>query len=265
MSARALECPLPAGRPPRRQAGERAHLLRRSGQGRGLRRGAARRGKHRRSRRHGRRDPRYMAPEQANGAAPSPATDVYGVGVVLYEMLAGRPPFDGVTAVELLHRHLHDAPPALPAHVPSELRRVVARALAKEQAERFADGDEMARALVRARAEIDERELVRHRRGTGAAGGSRVARPAAGGSRHHLRRPRGRAARRRTQTRRRRPAIRFRRPGWRRRIRPGATSIPPVGVAGSRCSDSWCSSSWAWLRRQSCSRPGTPAFRTFTG
>ena len=118
--------------------------------------------------------PRYMAPEQANGAAPSPATDVYGVGVVLFEMLAGRAPFDGTTAVELLHRHLHDPPPPLPAHVPSELGRVVARALAKDPGERYADGEEMARALVRARTGIEERELVSAHRGNEGSGGVAV-------------------------------------------------------------------------------------------
>lgn len=96
--------------------------------------------------------PRYMAPEQASGAAASPATDVYGVGVVLYEMLAGHPPFDGVTAVELLYRHTHETPPPLPAHVPAALSRVVTRALAKAPTDRYVDGAEMARALARARA-----------------------------------------------------------------------------------------------------------------
>jgi hypothetical protein len=92
--------------------------------------------------------PRYMAPEQGRGAIVTPAADVYSAGAVLYEMLAGRPPFDGVSAVALALAHLSDAPPPLPDDVPADLRRVVTRALAKDPGERYADGAAMADALT---------------------------------------------------------------------------------------------------------------------
>jgi hypothetical protein len=91
--------------------------------------------------------PRYMAPEQARGRRTTPATDVYSAGVVLYEMLAGEPPFAHGSAVELGLRHVQDEPPALPERVPSSLRAIVARALAKEPQRRYADGAQMAAAL----------------------------------------------------------------------------------------------------------------------
>jgi len=91
--------------------------------------------------------PRYMSPEQARGRRTTPATDVYSAGVVLYEMLAGEPPFTQGSAVELGLRHLQDAPPPLPAAVPSGLREVVDRALAKDPADRYRDGAAMAAAL----------------------------------------------------------------------------------------------------------------------
>ncbi len=95
--------------------------------------------------------PGYMAPEQASGGVTSPATDVYGVGIVLYEMLAGRPPFEGKSTVELALRHVHDPPPPLPADTPRMLVRVVGRALAKDPAERYLDGHELAAALAQVR------------------------------------------------------------------------------------------------------------------
>ncbi|MGI8505535.1 MAG: protein kinase domain-containing protein [Solirubrobacteraceae bacterium] len=94
--------------------------------------------------------PRYMAPEQARGRRTSPATDVYSAGVVLYEMLAGRPPFSERSAIELALRHLSERPGPLPAGVPAPLVAIVERALAKDPADRYANGGEMADALAAA-------------------------------------------------------------------------------------------------------------------
>ena len=92
--------------------------------------------------------PSYMAPEQARGGGTSPASDVYSIGVVLYEMLARRPPFSGASAVELALCHLQDPPPPLPSTIPEALAAVVERALAKDPARRFRNGGEMADALA---------------------------------------------------------------------------------------------------------------------
>ena len=91
--------------------------------------------------------PRYMSPEQANGRPTTPASDVYSVGVVLYEMLAGAPPFAGGTPIELGLRHLQEEPPALAAQIPRPLRAVVEKALQKDPSKRYRNGAEMARAL----------------------------------------------------------------------------------------------------------------------
>jgi len=94
--------------------------------------------------------PRYMAPEQARGRPTTPATDVYGVGVVLYEMLAGRPPFTERAAVELALRHVSDPPPPLPTGTPPALAQIVERALAKDPADRYPGAQQMADALAEA-------------------------------------------------------------------------------------------------------------------
>ncbi len=96
--------------------------------------------------------PRYMAPEQASGLPVTPATDVYSAGIVLYEMLAGRPPFGGESAVEIALQHVQMEPPPLPPGTPRSLETVIERALAKDPADRYQSAVAMAEALERASA-----------------------------------------------------------------------------------------------------------------
>jgi eukaryotic-like serine/threonine-protein kinase len=95
--------------------------------------------------------PRYMAPEQASGQPVTPATDVYSAGIVLYEMLAGRPPFAGESAVEIALQHVQRQPPPLQNGTPRSLERVIRKALAKDPADRYQSALAMADALAHAR------------------------------------------------------------------------------------------------------------------
>jgi TolB-like protein len=92
--------------------------------------------------------PRYMAPEQVTGEALDARSDLFAVGAILFEMLAGRPAFGGRNVVEILHATLHEQPPALtgsPAVAAAD--RVIRRALAKRASERPASADAMAEEL----------------------------------------------------------------------------------------------------------------------
>jgi serine/threonine-protein kinase len=91
--------------------------------------------------------PAYISPEQAEGTPATQASDIYSLGVVLYECLAGVRPFGGDTPVVTALAHLRDEPPPLPDHVPAHLREVVATALAKDPAQRFSSMADFASAL----------------------------------------------------------------------------------------------------------------------
>jgi eukaryotic-like serine/threonine-protein kinase len=95
--------------------------------------------------------PKYVSPEQVGGSQATPRSDVYSVGVMLYEMLAGRPPFEGESAIALALAHRQDPVPPLDQRVRGldpNLVGVVHRALEKDPARRFADAGEMRAALV---------------------------------------------------------------------------------------------------------------------
>lgn len=84
--------------------------------------------------------PAYMAPEQAKGWNVDPRTDVYGLGAILFELLCGRPPFEGQDVVSLLLRVVEEEAPrlrALSPGIPPELEAIVERCLRKEPADRY--------------------------------------------------------------------------------------------------------------------------------
>ncbi|MFN9311358.1 serine/threonine-protein kinase, partial [Gemmatimonas sp.] len=95
--------------------------------------------------------PHYMSPEQAMGRLVDGRSDLYAVGLLLYEMVLGHPPFDGDDSYAVGYKHVHEAPTPpdqVDTRVPAALSAIIMRCLAKQPAERYDRGFELADALV---------------------------------------------------------------------------------------------------------------------
>jgi eukaryotic-like serine/threonine-protein kinase len=95
--------------------------------------------------------PRYFSPEQAAGAAPSPASDVYSLGIIMYEMLTGSLPFHGKTAADLARLHIEAEPVPLSEMLPDIspiLEKIQTKVLSKEPSQRYRTADQLGRVLL---------------------------------------------------------------------------------------------------------------------
>jgi serine/threonine protein kinase len=94
--------------------------------------------------------PQYMAPEMIEGFSPSPASDVYSIGAVLYEMFSGNPPYNGENIEELLSQQQNNSPAPLTniRDLPDELNQVILKTLSKETALRYRTADQLGNVLL---------------------------------------------------------------------------------------------------------------------
>jgi len=95
--------------------------------------------------------PEYMSPEQAQGFKVDARTDVYALGVLIFETFTGQVPFRGDTPISTILKHLHDQPPLDSSHLPLPLRPVLKRAMAKDPNARYPTARALAEALREAR------------------------------------------------------------------------------------------------------------------
>jgi tetratricopeptide (TPR) repeat protein len=103
--------------------------------------------------------PAYLSPEQAAGDTVDHRSDLYSLGIILFEMLTGEKPFTGGTSMQLILKHLHEAPPPLRERAPAgsvtpALEALVSRLLAKQPGDRFPDAAEVLSALSAARVDL---------------------------------------------------------------------------------------------------------------
>ncbi len=95
--------------------------------------------------------PHYFSPEQAQGESPTPASDVYAIGIVLFEMLTGRLPFVGTDQQALAMAHIKEPPPNASdfnPNIPEHLDRILQKVLSKERTSRYRTADQLGRILL---------------------------------------------------------------------------------------------------------------------
>jgi serine/threonine-protein kinase len=95
--------------------------------------------------------PHYFAPEQASGETPTPASDVYSIGIVMFEMLTGKLPYNGADQQELALAHIREQVPHVTDHnpsVPVHLDRIIYKVMSKEPANRYRTADQLGRILI---------------------------------------------------------------------------------------------------------------------
>lgn len=103
--------------------------------------------------------PAYISPEQAQGLKTDHRTDIYSLGVVLYEILAGRVPFESETNWTVMYKHIHEPPPPIPEIRPA-VQKVIDRALAKNPDDRYQTCEELAADYINAIGQIAEAATI---------------------------------------------------------------------------------------------------------
>lgn len=107
--------------------------------------------------------PEYMAPEQCEGGLVDGQSDIYGLGIILYEMVTGRPPFLADTPLAVAYKQVHETPPLLgkkAPDVPPRLELIVAKCLKKSKADRYQNADDLLKDLDSAHLDVDPQAVT---------------------------------------------------------------------------------------------------------